>query len=130
MEPAIPPPPPRLLAWPNGMNIVRDAVLDQGGNELQVLDLAALFNEAYLRARPIPASRSHLEWPANPLPRNYRFWWRFHASRLLGWTERRDEGDANGYQETLNVFLRKHWADPAPPQASPFICFKYMHWLQ
>jgi hypothetical protein len=118
MDPVIPPPPPRLIAWPSGMSTVREAVLEQGGNELQVLDIAALFDEDHLESRPIPASKSHLQWPAHPLPRNFRLWFRFHASQLLGWTNRREEGDANGFPDKLNAFLREYWADPVVLQVS------------
>jgi hypothetical protein len=70
MDLAIPPPPPRLLAM-NWLPIIRDLVIArEGSNELQVLDIAALFDEQHLRSQPILANKSHLKWPLVPLPRN------------------------------------------------------------
>lgn len=116
MNAAIPPPTPpptqRLLQLDPNLSTLRNfSVHRQGGNELQVLDLAGLFHEPYLEAQPIPVNKSHLEWPLPPTPRSYRFFFRYHAARLLGWTERRDEGDDNGYVAAFNNLIREYWPD-------------------
>lgn len=112
IPPPAPPPTQRLLQLdPNLSTLKNFTVHRQGGNELQVLDLAGLFYEPYLEAQPIPPSKSHLEWPQPPTSRSYRFFFRYHAARLLGWTERRDEGDENGYVAAFNQLIRDYWPE-------------------
>lgn len=67
----------------------------------------AFLDEAFLRAQPLkPSDRP---WPGAPENRNYRFYWRLHTARHLGWTERRVEGAADGFTEQVNDAIRKRW---------------------
>jgi hypothetical protein len=113
MNAAIPPPPTqRLLQLDPNLDTLRNFTVHyQGGNELQVLTLAGLFHEPYLEDQPIPLSKSHLEWPQPPTARSYRFFFRYHAARLLGWTEHRDEGDENGFAAAFNKLIRDYWPE-------------------
>jgi hypothetical protein len=122
-QPPLPGPTERLL-FLNGVAIIENLIRRQNGgvvNEDMVRSIIARFNDAYLQDLPIPPSRRQLEWPQNPEHRNFRFFARYHISRLLGWTERREEGQADGYEEEFNNLIRSYWSDlhPDHPQHPP-----------
>lgn len=102
---------------------------DQGQGELMVAEVLRCLEEVYLLSLPFPKG---VQWPTNPGPRNFRFLFRRQVARLLGWTERRVEGEANSFSEAVNRGLRvcwwpdeepmierRSWSPPLQRQAQP-----------
>lgn len=65
-----------------------------------------LLDDSYLLSLPLPP---RVVLPAVPGPRNLRFLFRRQIASLLGWTERRDEGDHHGFSDSINTFVRDIW---------------------
>lgn len=65
-----------------------------------------LLDENYLLALPLPPG---VILPESTGPRNYRFLFCRHVRRLLGWTERRGEGEPHGFSDSVNNFVREVW---------------------
>ncbi|KAG0606493.1 hypothetical protein M758_9G145100, partial [Ceratodon purpureus] len=63
-------------------------------------------DEKYLLSLPLPKG---VRWPEEPAARNFRFLFRRQVAQLLGWTEWRVDGEANGFSFSINKGLRFCW---------------------
>lgn len=80
--------------------------VEQGQGDLMVKEVLNCLDEAHLVSLPLPKG---VHWPARPAARNFRFLFRRQVAHLLGWTDRRVEGEAVGFSFAVNRGLRSCW---------------------
>lgn len=111
---ALPGPSQRLISF-NGVKILEDfIIIHQDGCQWQVTQAVAYTNEEYLRSVPIPQRnrKGGVAWRDPITNKSYRFFFRLHLALLLGWQQRRGEGDDHGYVARLNALIRMLWPEP------------------
>lgn len=78
----------------------------QNQTETVVQQCISLLEDENLLSLPLP---SGVVLPTVPGARNFRFLFRRQVASLLNWKERRAEGDAQGFTDKLNSFIRDVW---------------------
>lgn len=80
--------------------------VEQRQGDLMVAEVLRCLDEKHLLSLPLPKG---VRWPEEPIARNFRFLFRRQVAHLLGWTERRVEGEALGFSFAINKGLRFCW---------------------
>lgn len=112
--PEPPSPPPELVA---AAEVIREwALEEQHCTPEQCKVILGCLSPAFLCSLPPPPFANR--WPRHPRPHNFRFLFRRQVALVLGWRERREEGDKEGFSDAVNSVLRDDvWPD-ADSQAS------------
>lgn len=80
--------------------------VEQGQGDCMVAAVKNCLEEAHLLSLPLPKG---VHWPAAPLSRNFRFLFRRQVAHLLGWKDKRVEGDPSSFSFAVNLGLRQVW---------------------
>lgn len=81
-------------------------ISDQKATPNTVNACLLLLQESHLLSLPLPP---RVVLPAVPGPRNFRFLFRRQVASLLGWSDRREEGEIHGFSDAINTFVREIW---------------------
>ncbi|KAG0557481.1 hypothetical protein KC19_11G134100 [Ceratodon purpureus] len=80
--------------------------IEQHQGDCMVAEVKKCLDEKHLLLLPLPKG---VHWPVAPLSRNFRFLFRRQVAHLLGWKERRVEGDSSSFSSAVNLGLRQVW---------------------